>query len=164
MASSLDTGLLTKGGADQPLEGLWIHLADPDVLVYVLRLRAWVVRLAVRGRRYRDGVTDDTDHHLYDRLRRCHDRASRDATGMHGGDGGNPEEPTTLGLPAALVVVGVLMMVIGSFRQGDYASAVWLQLGSALALFGRCLGPNGCSSGDHRASPPALGCEISTSR
>jgi drug/metabolite transporter (DMT)-like permease len=35
-------------------------------------------------------------------------------------------------LPAALVVVGVLMMVIGSFRQGDYASAIWLQLGSAL--------------------------------
>jgi drug/metabolite transporter (DMT)-like permease len=33
-------------------------------------------------------------------------------------------------LPAALVVVGVLMMVIGSFRQGDYASAIWLQLGS----------------------------------
>jgi hypothetical protein len=31
-------------------------------------------------------------------------------------------------LPAALVVVGVLMMVIGSFRRGDYASAVWLQL------------------------------------
>jgi hypothetical protein len=67
-------------------------------------------------------------------------------------------------LPAALVVVGVLMMVIGSIRQDDYASAVWLQLGSALALFGRCLGPGGCWSGDHRASPPALGCEISTSR
>jgi hypothetical protein len=111
------------------------------VLVYVLLLRAWVVRLAVRGRRHRDGVTDDTDHHLYDRLRRCQDRASRDATGgMHGGDGGNPEEPTTLGPPAALVVVGVLMMVIGSFRQGDYASAVWLQLGSALALFGPLYG------------------------
>jgi drug/metabolite transporter (DMT)-like permease len=43
-------------------------------------------------------------------------------------------------LPAALVVVGVLMMVIGSFRQGDYASAVWLQLGSALALFGPLFG------------------------
>ena len=39
-------------------------------------------------------------------------------------------------LPAALVVVGVLMMVIGAFRQGDDAFAVWLQLGSALALFG----------------------------
>jgi drug/metabolite transporter (DMT)-like permease len=39
-------------------------------------------------------------------------------------------------LPAVLVVVGVLMMVIGSFRQGEYASAVWLQLASALALFG----------------------------
>src|SRR5512132_4093096 len=24
-----------------------------------------------------DGVTDDTDHHLYDRLRRCQDRASK---------------------------------------------------------------------------------------
>jgi drug/metabolite transporter (DMT)-like permease len=43
-------------------------------------------------------------------------------------------------LPAALVVVGVLMMVIGSFRRGDYASAVWLQLGS-LALFGPLYGP-----------------------
>ena len=39
-------------------------------------------------------------------------------------------------VPAALVVVGLLMMVIGSFWQGDYASAIWLQLGSALALFG----------------------------
>jgi hypothetical protein len=43
-------------------------------------------------------------------------------------------------LPAALVVVGVLMMVIGSFRPGDYASAVWLQLGSALAPFGLLYG------------------------
>lgn len=43
-------------------------------------------------------------------------------------------------LPAALVVVGVLMMVIGSFRQGDDASAIWLQLGSALALFGPLYG------------------------
>jgi drug/metabolite transporter (DMT)-like permease len=39
-------------------------------------------------------------------------------------------------LPAALVVVGVLMMVTASFRPGDDASATWLQLGSALALFG----------------------------
>jgi hypothetical protein len=39
-------------------------------------------------------------------------------------------------LPAALVVVGVLMMIIGSFGHGDYASQVWLQLGSAFALFG----------------------------
>jgi hypothetical protein len=39
-------------------------------------------------------------------------------------------------LPSVLVVLGVLMMVIGSFGQGGYASAVWLQLGSALALFG----------------------------
>src|SRR4030095_7744570 len=39
-------------------------------------------------------------------------------------------------LPAALVVVGVLMMVVGSFWRGDYASAVWLQVGSAFALFG----------------------------
>ena len=39
-------------------------------------------------------------------------------------------------LPAALVAVDVAMMVIGASRQGDDASAVWLQLGSALALFG----------------------------
>jgi hypothetical protein len=56
-------------------------------------------------------------------------------------------------LPAALVPVGVLMMVIGSFRQGDYASAVRLQLGSALALFGPLYGASGCWSGDHRAGP-----------
>ena len=43
-------------------------------------------------------------------------------------------------LPAALVVVGVLMMVIASFRPGDYGSATWLQLGSALALFGPLYG------------------------
>ena len=43
-------------------------------------------------------------------------------------------------LPAALVVVGVLMMVIGSFRQGDYTSEIWLQLGSALALLGPLYG------------------------
>jgi hypothetical protein len=81
---------------------------------------------------------------------------------MHGGDGGNPEEPTTLGPPAALVVVGVLMMVIGSFRQGDYASAVWVQLGSA--LFGP---PYGAQRMLERRSPsdsPALCCEASTSR
>jgi hypothetical protein len=56
-------------------------------------------RRALRHPRHRDGVTDDTDHHLYDCLRRCQDRVSRDASGMHGGDGGNPEEPTTLGPP-----------------------------------------------------------------
>jgi hypothetical protein len=39
-------------------------------------------------------------------------------------------------LPAALVVVGVLMVVVGSFRQGDYASQLLLQVGSAFALFG----------------------------
>jgi hypothetical protein len=39
-------------------------------------------------------------------------------------------------LPAALVVAGVLMMVIGAFWPGGYASAVWLQVGSAFALFG----------------------------
>jgi hypothetical protein len=39
-------------------------------------------------------------------------------------------------LPAALLVVGVLMMVIGAFRPGDDASALWLQLGLAPALFG----------------------------
>ena len=43
-------------------------------------------------------------------------------------------------LPAALVVVGVLMMVIASCRPGDYGSATWLQLGSALALFGPLYG------------------------
>ena len=64
-------------------------------------------------------------------------------------------------LPAALVAVGVLMMVIGSFRQGDYASAVWLQLGSA--LFGPLYGAQRMLERDHRASPPALRCEVSTS-
>ena len=117
------------------------HLADPGVLVYVLLLRAWVLRLAVRGRWHRDGRTDDTDHHLYDRLRRCQDRASRDATsGMHGAMAEIPRNRRRWVLPAALVAVGVLKMVIGSFRQGDYASAVWLQLGSALALFGPLYG------------------------
>jgi drug/metabolite transporter (DMT)-like permease len=53
-------------------------------------------------------------------------------------------------LPAALVVVGVLPMVIGASRQGNYA-AVWLQLGSA--LFGPLYGPSGSWSGDHRANP-----------
>jgi hypothetical protein len=43
-------------------------------------------------------------------------------------------------LPAALVVVGVLVMVIGAFRRGDYASVLWLQLGSALAQFGPLYG------------------------
>jgi hypothetical protein len=51
---------------------------------------------------------------------------------MHGGDGGIPRNRRRWVLLAALVAVGVLKMVIGSFRQGDYASAVWLQLGSAL--------------------------------
>ena len=36
----------------------------------------------------------------------------------------------------AAVLLPVLMIVVGSFRQGDYASAVWLQVGSTLALFG----------------------------
>jgi drug/metabolite transporter (DMT)-like permease len=44
----------------------------------------------------------------------------------------NPRNRRRWVLPAALVVVGVLIMVIRSSRQGDYASAVWLQLGSAL--------------------------------
>jgi hypothetical protein len=39
-------------------------------------------------------------------------------------------------LPSVLVVLGVLMMVVGSFRQPVYASSVWLELGAALALFG----------------------------
>jgi hypothetical protein len=112
-------------------------LADPDVLVYVLLLRAWVVRLAVRGRWHRDGSTDDTDHHLYDCLRRCQDRASRDATsGMMAAMAEILRNRRRWVLPAALVVVGVLMMVTASFRPGDDASATWLQLGSALALFG----------------------------
>jgi drug/metabolite transporter (DMT)-like permease len=73
-------------------------------------------------------------------------------------------------LPAALVVVGVLVMVIGASRRGDYASAVWLQLGSALALFGplygaqRMLERGSPSESPGAASPPALGCEASTSR
>ena len=84
-----------------------------------------------------DGVTDDTDHHLYDRLRRCQDRASRDATsGMHGGDGGSPEEPTTLGPPRGAGGRRSSHDGHRAFWQGDYASAIWLQLGSALALFG----------------------------
>jgi hypothetical protein len=39
-------------------------------------------------------------------------------------------------LPLVLVALGVLMMVAGSFRQGQYVSSVWLELGAALALFG----------------------------
>jgi len=39
-------------------------------------------------------------------------------------------------LPSVLVVLGVLMMVVGSLRQPAYASSVWLELGAALALFG----------------------------
>ena len=67
-------------------------------------------------------------------------------------------------LPAALVAVGVLMMVIASFRQGDYASAVWLQLGSALALFGPVYGAQRMLERGSPSEPPALGCEASTSR
>jgi hypothetical protein len=114
------------------LEDLRPHLADPGVPVYVPLLRAWVVSLAVRARRHWGGVTDNTKHHLYDRLRRCQHRASRDATGMHGGDGGIPRNRRRWVLPAALVVVGVLMMAIGASPQGDHASAGWVQLGSAL--------------------------------
>jgi hypothetical protein len=123
------------------LAGLRIQVADPGALVDVLLLRAWVVRLAVRGPWPRGGVTDDTDHHLYDRLRSCQDRASRDATsGMHGAMAEIPRNRRRWVLPAALVLVGVLMMVLGTFRQGDHASAVWRQLGSALALFGPLYG------------------------
>jgi hypothetical protein len=39
-------------------------------------------------------------------------------------------------LPSVLVAIGVLMMVVGSFRQTQYVSSVWLELGAALALFG----------------------------
>jgi hypothetical protein len=35
------------------------------------------------------------------------------------------------------VVVGVLMMVIGSFRQGDYASAIWRDGGADAGATGR---------------------------
>ena len=65
-----------------------------------------------------------------------------DATGgMHGGDGAEiPRNRRRWVLPAALVAGGVLMMAIGASRQGDYASAVWPQLGSALALFGPLYG------------------------
>lgn len=66
-------------------------------------------------------------------------------------------------LPVALVV-GVLMMVIGSFRQGDYASAVWLQLGSALALFGALYGAQRMLERGSPSKSPALRCEVSTSR
>ena len=100
-------GLLPRVELTSLLEDLRIHLADPGVLVYVLLLRAWVLRLAVRGRWHRDGRTDDTDHHLYDRLRRCQDRASRDATsGMHGAMAEIPRNRRRWVLPAALVVVG----------------------------------------------------------
>jgi hypothetical protein len=66
-------------------------------------------------------------------------------------------------LPSVLVVLGVLMMVIGSFGQGGYASAVWLQLGSALALFGPLYGPGGGWSGITERAP-ALRCKALTSR
>jgi drug/metabolite transporter (DMT)-like permease len=67
-------------------------------------------------------------------------------------------------LPAALVVVGVLMMVIGSFRQGDDASAMWLQLGSALALFGPLHGAQRMLERGSPSESPALRCEASTNR
>jgi hypothetical protein len=53
-------------------------------------------------------------------------------------------------LPAALVVVGVLMMAIGVFRRGHHASAMWLPLGPALALFGP---PYGAQRMLERGSP-----------
>jgi drug/metabolite transporter (DMT)-like permease len=60
-------------------------------------------------------------------------------------------------LPAELVLVGVLMMVIGSFRQGDYASAVWLELGSALALVGPLYGvPADAGAGSTERVPPVF--------
>jgi hypothetical protein len=94
-------------------------------------------------------VTDDTDHHLYDRLRRCHDPASGDATGgCMAAMAEIPRNRRRWVLPAARVVVGVLVMVIGASRQGDDTSAVWLRFGS---LYGH----SGCWSGDHRASSPS---------
>jgi hypothetical protein len=50
-------------------------------------------------------------------------------------------------LSAELVVVGVLMMVIGTFRQSAYASAVRLQLGRPWPCSGHCMGSSGCWSG-----------------
>jgi drug/metabolite transporter (DMT)-like permease len=64
-------------------------------------------------------------------------------------------------LPAALVVVGVLM-VIGSCRQSDDASAMWLQLGSA--LFGPLYGAQRMLGRGAPSASPALGSEASTSR
>jgi hypothetical protein len=75
----------------------------------------------------------------------------------------NPEEPTTLGPPRGAGGRRCPHDGHRASRQGDYASAIWLQLGSA--LFGPAVwGPSGCWSGDHQASPPALRCEASTSR
>jgi hypothetical protein len=61
-------------------------------------------------------------------------------------------------LPAALVVVGVLMMVIGSCRQSDDASAMWLQLGSA--LFGPLYGAQRMLGRGAPSASPALGSGI----
>ena len=117
------------------------------MLVRCWLLPAWVVRLAVGGRWRRDGVTDDTDHYLYDRLRRCQDRASRDATsGMHGVMAEIPRNRRRWILPAAPVVVGILTMVIGTSQQGDRASAAWLQLGPEYRA-------RRMPERDHRASP-----------
>ena len=59
-------------------------------------------------------------------------------------------------LPAALVVGGVLMMVLGASRQGDSASAVWRQLGSALALFGPRYGAQRMLERGSPSKSPAL--------
>ena len=66
-------------------------------------------------------------------------------------------------LPAALVAVGVAMMVIGASRQGDHAAAVWLPLGSALALFGSLDRAQWRLERGSPSESPALGCEASTS-
>jgi hypothetical protein len=39
-------------------------------------------------------------------------------------------------LPSVMVSLGVLMIVVGSLVRAAYASAIWLELGAALALFG----------------------------
>jgi drug/metabolite transporter (DMT)-like permease len=82
---------------------------------------------------------------------------------MHGGDGEIPRNRRRWVLPAALVVVGVLMMVIGSSRQGDDTSVVWLQLGSALTLVGPLNGAQRMLERESPSSPPTLRREVSTS-
>jgi hypothetical protein len=48
------------------------------------------------------------------------------------------------------------MMVLGTSRQGDDASAVWRQLGSALALFGPLYGAQRMLERGSPSKSPAL--------